>query len=293
MMHGIVNVIKPTGMSSHDVIGQLRRIFNMKKIGHAGTLDPLAAGVLPTYLGQATRLIEYGDSSVKTYHAEFALGFATDTEDCTGNVVAEAAVPTITVDQLEAVLATFRGDIEQEPSRYSAINVNGVKAYKLARQHADFTLPKRAVTIHELKLLAFTGTRGVIAVTCSKGTYIRSLIRDIGEALGTYACMTYLVRVKAGLFDIDEAVTIEELAQNPNAYVLPADMAIHDMPKTTCNDKQCAFLLQGRAVPFAGKNLAHGTLLRIYRQDKKLAGLARFDQEHHIIHPHKMFADAL
>lgn len=293
MIHGIVNVLKPTGMSSHDVISQLRRIFNMKKIGHAGTLDPLAAGVLPTYLGQATRLIEYGDSSVKTYHAEFALGFTTDTEDSTGNVVETAPVPTLTTAQLEAVLASFRGDIEQEPSRYSAINVNGVKAYKLARQHADFTLPKRAVTIHELELLAFDGKRGVISVTCSKGTYIRSLIRDIGEALGTYACMTYLVRVKAGLFDIDQAVTLEELEEHPEAYVLRADMAIHELPKTTCSDKQCAFLLQGRAVPFAGKHLADGVLVRIYTQEQKLAGLARFDQEHHVIHPHKMFADAL
>lgn len=181
MINGIVNVVKPTGMSSHDVIGQLRRIYHMKKIGHAGTLDPLAAGVLPVYLGQATRLIEYGDSSVKTYHAEFALGLATDTEDSTGEVVAQAPVPLLSFDAVDAVIQTFAGEIEQTPSRYSAINVNGVKAYKLARQHADFTLPVRQVTIHEIRLLSYDHGRGVLAATCSKGTYIRSLIRDIGE----------------------------------------------------------------------------------------------------------------
>lgn len=291
MIHGIVNVIKPTGMSSHDVIGQLRRIYQMKKIGHAGTLDPLAAGVLPVYLGQATRLIEYGDSSVKTYHAEFALGLATDTEDSTGEVVAQAPVPELSFDALNTVVQTFSGEIQQTPSRYSAINVNGVKAYKLARQHADFTLPVRQVIIHEIQLLAYHHGRGVLAVTCSKGTYIRSLIRDIGEKLGTYACMTYLVRVRAGLFDISQAATLEEIEQNPAAYVQPADMAIQELKKAVCSLEKCTFLLQGRAVPFAGKGLADGAVLRVYTPAQQLAGIAHFDKEHHVIRPHKMFAD--
>ena len=154
MIHGIINVLKPTGMSSHDVIGCLRRIYGMKKMGHAGTLDPLAAGVLPVYAGQATRLIEYGDSDVKSYHAEFALGLATDTEDSTGTVVEMAAVPDLSADDVRRILASFTGDIEQAPSKYSAINVNGVKAYKLARQDVDFTLPVRHVTIHDLRLLS-------------------------------------------------------------------------------------------------------------------------------------------
>ena len=291
MIHGVVNVIKPTGMSSHDVIGQLRRIYNMKKIGHAGTLDPLAAGVLPVYLGQATRLIEYGDSSIKTYHAEFALGLATDTEDCTGEVVAQAPVRVFRFEEIQHAVESFRGDIEQTPPRYSAININGVKAYKLARQHADFTLPVRHVTIHDIQVLAYQNGRGLITVTCSKGTYIRSLIRDIGEALGTYACMTYLVRVQAGLFDISQGATLEEIETNPDAYVQPADMAIQELPKAVCNPKQCTFLLQGRPVPFAGKGLTDKAILRVYTLEKKLAGIARFDEEHHVIRPHKMFAD--
>ena len=293
MINGIVNVLKATGMSSHDVVGQLRRIYGMKKVGHAGTLDPLAAGVLPVYLGQATRLIEYGDSDVKSYHAEFVLGFSTDTEDSTGQIVAKAAVPPLSFADIRAVMENFCGDIDQTPSRYSAINVNGVKAYKLARQSADFTLPARRVTIHEIRLLSYQNGRGVFAVTCSKGTYVRALIRDIGEKLGTYATMTYLVRVQAGLFDIEQAATLEELEADPAAYVLPADMAIGHLPKAVCVSEKCAALLQGRAVPFAGKGLRHGAVLRVYTPEKKLAGIAHFDKEHHVIRPHKMFTDVL
>lgn len=293
MIQGIVNVLKPTGMSSHDVIGCLRRIYGMKKMGHAGTLDPLAAGVLPVYAGAATRLIEYGDSDIKSYRAEFALGLATDTEDCTGTVVETKAVPDLSFADVDKVLQTFCGDIEQAPSKYSAINVDGVKAYKLARQHADFELPSRQVTIHALQLLAYEKGRGVFAVTCSKGTYVRSLIRDLGTALGTCACMTYLVRTRAGLFTIDEAATLEELESDPLAYVQPSDRAIQHLPKANCSAKQCTYLLQGRPVPFAGGHLTDGSVIRIYGPDKRLMGIARFNSEHHILRPHKMFADGL
>lgn len=293
MITGIVNVLKPTGMSSHDIVGQLRRIYNMKKIGHAGTLDPLAAGVLPIYLGQATRLIEYGDSDVKTYHAEFLLGLATDTEDITGQVVETAAVPHLTRDAIEEALTTFLGTTEQRPSRYSAISIHGVKAYKLARKNQDFTLPTRPITIHDIRLLAYTGRCGVIAVTCSKGTYIRSLIRDLGETLGTCACMSYLVRVRAGVFDIEGAATLEELEQEPMRYVLPADRAIQQVKRVKLTAEKCQFLLQGRPVPFAGHKLSHGDILRVYTPGGILAGIARFDKEHHVIRPHKMFTDVM
>ena len=130
-------------------------------------------------------------------------------------------------------------------------------------------------------------------MTCSKGTYVRSLIRDVGETLGTYACMTYLVRVRAGVFDIAQAAALEELEADPQAYILPADMAIQDLPKAVCTAEKYARLLQGRAVPFAGKGLAHGDVLRVYTPERKLAGIAHFDKEHHVIRPHKMFADVL
>ena len=262
MIQGIVNVLKPTGMSSHDIVSQMRRIYQMKKIGHAGTLDPLAAGVLPVYLGQATRLIEYGDSDTKTYHAEFLLGIATDTEDITGQVVDRKPVPAVSAVDMTAALQHFMGPIKQTPSRYSAISIHGVKAYKLARSHQDFTLPERDVTIHDIRLLSWQERRGTLAVTCSKGTYVRSLIRDLGEYLGTCACMSYLVRVQAGVFTIEEAATLEELTCDPLRYVLPADASMGAVRKVTLSRGNCLYLLQGRPVPFAGRQMTHGEILR-------------------------------
>ena len=232
MIQGIINVLKPSGMSSHDIIGQVRRIYGMKKVGHSGTLDPLAAGVLPVFLGQAARLIEYCGDEAKTYRAEFVPGFATDTEDGTGTVIETRAVSDLEENDILNILPEFTGTIKQRPSRYSAINVNGVKAYKLARQRADFELPEREVTIHSLRLLAMVGRRVFIEVSCSKGTYIRSLIRDMGERLGTLATMTYLVRSRVGDFSIDTAATIEELALNKDRFILPVDTALGHMRRT-------------------------------------------------------------
>ncbi|MGE1061114.1 tRNA pseudouridine(55) synthase TruB [Megasphaera paucivorans] len=294
MKNGILNVLKPTGMSSHDIIGQIRRIYSMKKVGHAGTLDPLAAGVLPVYLGQATRLIEYGGNEIKTYHVEFLFGLATDTEDITGTVVAQGKIPNMDAPMLMTWLQErFVGDMEQRPSQYSAVNINGVKAYKLARQHQEFTLPSRRVTIFEIRLLQYHRGRGCIAVTCSKGTYMRSLVRDIGESLGTCAVMSYLVRVKAGLFDIDDAITLETLEKDPLRYILPSDMGIQHMTRINLPLEECQFLLQGRAVPFAGRNFEEGVPLRIYGPGEILVGIGCFNKEHHIIRPHKMFTGVL
>lgn len=290
MTNGIINVLKPTGMTSHDIVGQVRRIFGQKKVGHAGTLDPMAAGVLPVYLGQATRLIEYGGNEEKTYHAEFQFGIATNTEDCTGEVVATAPIPSLDERGVLQLLERFRGTIDQTPSRYSAININGVKAYKLARQDVAFTLPVRQVTISDIHLLSYQQGRGVMAVTCSKGTYIRSLIRDIGEAAGSCACMTFLVRTRAGIFTIDDAVTLEDLEKEPASYVLPMDAAIQDLQPVTLDETGIRFLLQGRAVPY-NASWNNGTVLRIYDQQQVLKGIARYDIAEAIIRPHKMFAD--
>lgn len=289
MIQGIINVLKPSGMSSHDIIGQVRRIYGMKKVGHSGTLDPLAAGVLPVFLGQAARLIEYCGDEAKTYRAEFVPGFATDTEDGTGTVIETRAVSDLEENDILNILPEFTGTIKQRPSRYSAINVNGVKAYKLARQRADFELPEREVTIHSLRLLAMVGRRVFIEVSCSKGTYIRSLIRDMGERLGTIATMTYLVRSRVGDFSIDTAATIEELALNKDRFILPVDTALGHMRRTLFSRDRYEALLQGRAVPFARADLRDGDILRLYVAENRLVGIGRFDEVHHVIRPHKMF----
>lgn len=290
MIQGIINVLKPSGMSSHDIIGQVRRIYGMKKVGHSGTLDPLAAGVLPVFLGQAARLIEYCGDEDKTYRAEFVPGFATDTEDGTGTVVETRAVSDLEENDILDILPEFTGTIKQRPSRYSAINVNGVKAYKLARQRADFELPEREVTVHSLRLLAMVGRRVFIEVSCSKGTYIRSLIRDMGERLGTLATMTYLVRSRVGDFSIDAAATIEELALNKDRFILPVDTALGHMRRTLFSRDRYEALLQGRAVPFARADLRDGDILRLYVAENGLVGIGRFDEAHHVIRPHKMFS---
>lgn len=290
MIQGIINVLKPSGMSSHDIIGRVRRIYGMKKVGHSGTLDPLAAGVLPVFLGQATRLIEYCGDEDKTYRAEFVPGFATDTEDGTGTVVETRAVSDLEENDILDILPEFTGTIKQRPSRYSAINVNGVKAYKLARQRADFELPEREVTIHSLRLLAMVGRRVFIEVSCSKGTYIRSLIRDMGERLGTLATMTYLVRSRVGDFSIDASATIEELALNKDRFILPVDTALGHMRRTLFSRDRYEALLQGRAVPFARADLKDGDILRLYVAENRLVGIGRFDEVHHVIRPHKMFS---
>ena len=290
MIHGIVNVLKPSAMSSHDVVGRVRHIFGMKKVGHAGTLDPLAAGVLPVFLGQATRLIEYSGDDDKTYRAEFVFDFTTDTEDYTGTVVSQSDAPQPVKEELEAVLKEFVGAGKQRPSKYSAISINGVKAYKLARQNKEFELPDRDIYIDGVTLLAYDGYRAVIEVDCSKGTYIRSLIRDIGERLGTQAVMTGLLRMRVGNFSISEAATLEELAAEKEKFLLPIDAALPHMAATTCSKDQYAALLQGRPVPFAGRGLADGEVVRIYDPMHIMVGVGTFDVSHHILRPHKMFS---
>lgn len=289
MIQGIVNVIKPTGMSSHDVVSQLRRIYGIKKVGHAGTLDPLAAGVLPIYLGNATRLIEYGDSDIKTYHAEFILGIATDTEDGTGQIVEQKEVPLLTMDEIQYACNTFLGQCMQQPSRYSSIHVNGVKAYKLARQQQDFILSSRPIQIYDIQMLTYCNQRGRMIVRCSKGTYIRSLIRDLGKALGTCACMTYLVRTEAGVFHIEDAITLEALSMQPEKYVLPLDTAIQHLHRLDLSAAQCKDLVCGRAVSFKGNELTQNMVIRIYDPTKRLMGIGTFDQAYQLIRPHKMF----
>lgn len=286
-MDGIVNVLKPTGMTSHDVVSSLRRIYNMKKIGHAGTLDPLAAGVLPVYLGKATRLIEYGDDDYKVYHGEFLLGLGTDTEDITGQLLQAMAVPTITAENINHVLETFTGDIEQLPSRFSAIKIGGLKAYDLARRQVVFDVPSRFVHIDNLSLLWFSGNRGLLHIQCSKGTYIRSLIRDIGAQLDLAAVMTYLVRLRVGNFIIDKASTLEEIAADPLSCLQPIDACIQHLEKISLPISSCNALAEGQYVTTTELIDGLGAYLRVYTPQNKFVGIVRCKNQH-ILCPHKI-----
>ena len=242
-MNGIVIVDRPSGWTSQDVTARLRRVFGTRRIGHGGTLDPMATGVLPVFVGRATRGVEFFEHAEKTYEAVLRLGLTTDTEDITGAVLTRREV-TVTRETLESALRGFRGEILQIPPMYSALKVDGQKLCDLARKGKEVERRPRPITIHELTLLDFTGETARLRVRCSKGTYIRTLCKDIGETLGCGGCMESLRRIAAGEYTIAEAVPLEALlqAENPGEYLRPVDTMFRNYPavKLTPNqEKRC------------------------------------------------------
>ena len=242
-MNGIVIIDKPAGWTSQDVTARLRRVFGTRRIGHGGTLDPMATGVLPVFVGRATRGVEFFEHAEKTYETELLLGVATDTEDTTGTVLFRREV-SVTPEQLTAVLERFRGEIMQIPPMYSALKVNGQKLCDLARKGRQVERQPRPVTVHELTLLSREGDTLHLRVRCSKGTYIRTLCADIGEALGCGGCMQALRRTQAGEYTIAEAVPLQQLleAAEPETYLRDVDTMFRGYPavKLTVNqEKRC------------------------------------------------------
>ena len=242
-MNGIVIVDKPQGWTSQDVVSKLRGVFKTKRIGHGGTLDPMATGVLPVFVGRATRGVEFFEHAEKTYEAILQLGVTTDTEDTTGTVLEEKPVA-VTEEQLLAVLEQFRGEIDQIPPMYSALKVNGQKLYDLARQGKQVERKSRRITIFQLECLSFDGNTVKLLVHCSKGTYIRTLCKDIGQALGCGGCMAALRRVKAGEYAIEHAVSLQTLveAENPESYLADVDSLFSGYEKvvlTANQEKRC------------------------------------------------------
>ena len=242
-MNGIVIIDKPAGWTSQDVTARLRRVFGTRRIGHGGTLDPMATGVLPVFVGRATRGVEFFEHAEKTYETELLLGVATDTEDTTGTVLTRREV-SVTQEQLDGTLERFRGEIMQIPPMYSALKVNGQKLCDLARKGRQVERQPRPVTIHELTLLSREGDTLHLRVRCSKGTYIRTLCADIGEALGYGGCMQALRRTQAGEYTIAEAVPLQQLleAAEPETYLRDVDTMFRGYPgvKLTVNqEKRC------------------------------------------------------
>ncbi len=237
-MNGIVIVDKPQDWTSQDVTAKLRGVFQTRRIGHGGTLDPMATGVLPVFVGRATRGVEFFEHAEKTYETVLRLGMTTDTEDIWGNVLTRQEA-FVTGAQLEAVLERFRGDIQQVPPMYSAVKINGQKLCDLARKGRQVERKPRTVTIHQLTLLSMEADGIHLRVRCSKGTYIRTLCKDIGEALGCGGCMAALRRVSAGAYTIAEAVPLQELiqTQNPEAYLRGVD-TMFDCPQVTLTPNQ-------------------------------------------------------
>lgn len=272
-MDGIFNVLKPPGMTSHDVVGALRKILHMKKIGHGGTLDPLAAGVLPVFTGMATRFLEYAAHEEKSYRAELTFGFQTDTGDTEGAVIAESPVRDLTAEEIEAALASFRGEGTQIPPMYSAISVGGTKLYKLARQGIEVKREPRPITLYELEKVDYTGKTLVFDVTCSKGTFIRTLCEDLAAKLGMKGTMSFLLRRRAGVFRLEDAHTLQEIAADPEGCCMGVEPILAGFPKKIVNALQGRRIAQGVATTLPG--LTERTLYQLWTRDGVLVGLAR------------------
>lgn len=250
-MNGFLNIIKPIGMSSNAVLTKLKKQFHISKIGHLGTLDPLASGVLPVMVGKATKLFDYFLKKDKEYVATFYFGKETTTLDAEGEVINESASK-VTKEQIEAVLGHLTGEILQLPPKFSAKNVNGRRAYELARENKEFTLEKKKVTIHEITLNEQLNEQEfTFFIKCSSGTYIRSIARDLGRLLDTYAYMSGLVRTKSGMFEIETAISLEDLLKSRvEEHMIPLENVLTGFEVVTLDDSFYKALINGVKIPF-------------------------------------------
>ena len=272
-MDGIIVINKPRDWTSMDVCAKLRGVFHEKRVGHAGTLDPMATGVLPVFVGQATKAASFAEDGKKEYRASLRLGVVTDTQDTSGTVLSESAVR-VTEDELRAVLPRFTGEIEQIPPMYSAIKVRGKKLYELARKGVEIERKPRRVTIYELELLErdASGDWGLRAV-CSKGTYIRTLCHDVGAALGCGGAMSALERTMASGFTIDEAASIEDAQKQGDRLLRPVDSLFRQYPAYRIDyaeaERRCRC-----GNPIRGFNIKDG-VYRVYGRDGTFLALSR------------------
>ena len=254
-MNGILIIDKPQGWTSHDVVAKLRGVCREKRIGHAGTLDPIATGVLVVFLGRATRAVELCENDNKEYETELLLGTVTNTQDITGEVLERNQVD-ISEESLRNVLARFVGEQDQIPPMYSAVKIGGKKLYELARKGQSVERKPRSITIHELELLSFQQTKVRLRVSCSKGTYIRTLCHDIGSALGCGGCMLSLRRTRAGKYSLADCVALEKLIAAGEAvaeYLLPVDSLFAGMPAICLNEEWTARCKNGGKIPVPGR----------------------------------------
>ncbi len=273
-MEGLLLVDKPQGMSSHDVVNRVRRLSGVRRVGHAGTLDPLATGLLLVSIGRVTRLNEYLVGHGKVYWATVRLGQATNTYDAEGEVTVERPFTSITLAAIEETLPAFRGTIQQRPPAYSAIKKDGQPLYKLARKGIDVDVPMREVVIYKLELVEYVPPFLQLDIHCSSGTYIRSIAHDLGAAMGCGGHITQLRRTAVDQFNIADAVRLDELTpENIADYLLPPDTAVSTFPRLNLAAKQASDLLMGRFLERTeGDEI--GTLARAFDADGVFIGIA-------------------
>ena len=295
MISAVLNFLKPPGMTSHDAVSFVRHTYRQKKVGHSGTLDPAAAGVLPVYLGNATRLVEYGDQFDKTYRTEVLLGIKTDTGDDTGTVVQEAPVCLPPLQRIREVVESFCGGYEQVPPMYSALKVGGRKLYELARSGQQVERQPRRIDIGSIELLSVHGLRLTIEVRCSKGTYIRTLCEDIGDRLAIPATMSFLLRTRVGPFSIEQAMSLEEIAAAPQQALLPPEAAVSHLPACELSDPEAGYLRQGRPIRPANTPVVDATdcLVRLYDTNRLFFGIGRLEPAGGMLKPVKIFSGGM
>lgn len=290
MYNGIINVYKESGFTSHDVVAKLRGILHQKKIGHTGTLDPEATGVLPVCLGNATRLCDMITDKSKEYRAVLLLGVSTDTEDATGKILSTKAVNVTEEDIIKAV-KSFIGEYNQIPPMYSALKVNGKKLCDLARKGIEIERKLREVFIYDIIIKKIDIPEVTMTVKCSKGTYIRSLCRDIGEKLNTGGTMKSLVRTRTGIFSIENAVKLSEISKNMednniDSLIMPTDSFFNEYPAVNVSGRNEMLVKNGNMIilpEFKGNNI------RVYLSDDLFAGIYRYDEASGSYKPEKMF----
>ncbi len=302
-LDGFLSLLKPPGMTSHDVVDFVRVLLPRIKVGHGGTLDPSAAGVLPLLLGKATRLSSFLLHSHKVYRAELYLGTTTDTGDSKGNVLAESSAPLPGTGIIEKVLQSFTGEIEQVPPMYSAVKHKGKKLYQYAHQGEEVKRSPRKVTIDYMQMVERIDSRRVLfEVKCSGGTYIRSLCAQIGETLGCGGHMSFLLRKRAGKFDLAETATLEELKYGaPESFLFPLDYLFQDMEHLKLGDNNIKALCQGRTIPWGLAlrdekiNLlfkGDGKVIPVYNMENEFVLLAKWEkdkEDRFFLKPDKVF----
>lgn len=283
-MNGVINIYKNTGMTSFDVVAIVRRVAKMKKVGHTGTLDPAASGVLPVCLGKATKIIDYIMENKKVYRVNLKLGMVTDTYDLEGEVLREEDASHITKDEILNCINSFVGTIDQVPPMYSALKQNGVRLYELARQGIEVHREARKITIYSIENIKIESNDNIqMDVCCSKGTYIRSLCYDIGEKLNVGATMTALERIQNGTFTKEEAINIEDLTEELlEKHIISIEKALDSFEKITVNEKFGKLLRNGVKVfdnRMYSEEVEFNKLYRVYEDNGVFLGLGKRDEK--------------
>ena len=296
MINGIINVYKEKGFTSHDVVAKLRGIAGQKKIGHTGTLDPDAEGVLPVCLGKATKVCDLLTDKDKTYETVMLLGKETDTQDITGTVLKETDPSSLTQEEVLACIRSYIGEYDQMPPMYSALKVNGKKLYELAREGKVVERKTRKVMIYDISILEINLPRVRMSVKCSKGTYIRTLCHDIGASLGTGGCMEKLLRTKVSRFELKDSLRLSQIEEYKEQgklmeTVLPVDEIFADYPALTVNGRQAKPAYNGNPLKQEEFDQVYDGFVRIYDDAHRFIGLYKADHKNKIYRLEKMFLD--